>query len=82
MTNWELLEGTKKASIYFGKLDGYDTYLVTIGMGKKLPNFSEINFKRDREGQLITKGSWWRFVIRESPEGVKEGAYRLYHNFC
>lgn len=84
MAKFEVVEQTSKASLYKGMINDIPSYLVTIGCGKKIPNTDDINFRRDKLGHLIVKGSWWTYQMRDgvNAEEVKAGAYNLYHKHC
>jgi hypothetical protein len=77
--SWTVLEKTTKAVLFKRQ----DTYVVSIGNGKKPPPDHEV-FGREPNGKLKIKGSYWTYRIVEGVDGeeIKQGAYNLYEKFC
>lgn len=81
--SWELLQSTKRAALFTKIEEGCRTYVVSIGNGKKQPPDHEV-FRRDKNGNLIVEGSYWRYVARPgiNQDEVRLGAEKLYLTNC
>lgn len=82
-SNWELLQSTRRAALFYRKLEGTPTYVVSIGNGKKPPPDYD-TFKRDSSGNLIVDKSYWKYSCAPNTnhEEIKLGAEKLYLLHC
>lgn len=80
--NWEQVAYSEKAAVWYGERGGRMVYVVTIGMGNKIPADNPAYPNRDTAGNLILKGSHWTFAVLslDKAAAAKAAALNLYNN--
>ena len=76
------METSRKASLFEVTTTEGMMYVVTFGMGKKIPEDNHKNISD--KGGVIVKGSVWRYIVHEgmSAAKVRADAEILYNKNC